>query len=63
VSKDKNIGRPDELPTSKMDRRVSITEKQMNNKAMIDELEGMMDNIDRLKKAKSSAMFEEYHDK
>jgi len=46
-----------------MDRRVSITEKQMNNKAMIDELEGMMDNIDRLKKAKSSAMFEEYHDK
>jgi hypothetical protein len=59
VSKDKNIG-TQELPSFiKQDRR-SLNDKQVNNKVLLEELDGMLDNIDRLKKVKSSTNLEEY---
>lgn len=53
VSKDRNIG-TQELPSFTKPK----TEK--NNKALLDELDGMLDNIDRLKKVKSSTNLEDY---
>jgi predicted RNase H-like nuclease (RuvC/YqgF family) len=56
VSKDKNIG-TQELPSfTKPDRRTGFDK----NKNVIDELDGMLDNIDRLKKVKSSTNLDEY---
>lgn len=56
VSKDKNIGRQEE-PTAfvKPDRR-SANDKQSSNKVMMEELDNMLDNIDKLKKVKSTAV-------
>lgn len=59
VSKDKNIG-TQELPSFiKPDRR-SLNEKQNSNKVMLEELDGMLDSIDRLKKVKSSTNLDEF---
>lgn len=59
VSKDKNIGRQEEPSFSKPEKKM---EKQASNRQLIDELDGMienMDRIDRLKKTKSYTAFEE----
>jgi hypothetical protein len=58
VSKDKSIGkgRPDEPSFVKPEKKL---EKQQSNKQLIDELDGMLDNIDRLKKVKSFPALEE----
>lgn len=58
VSKDRNIG-TQELPSfTKPDRRPN--DKQANNRVLIEELDGMLDNIDRLKKVKSSTNLDDY---
>lgn len=53
VSKDRNIG-TQELPSFTKPR----PNDRNNNKALLDELDGMLDNIDRLKKVKSSTNLE-----
>ena len=57
MSKDKNIGIQEVPSFVKQDRR-SLNDKQINNKVLIEELDGMLDNIDRLKKVKSSTNFD-----
>jgi len=56
VSKDKNIGvgRQEEPSFVKVEKKL---EKQASNKQLISELDGMLENIDRLKKVKSSSTF------
>jgi hypothetical protein len=56
VSKDKNIGRQDEpLRTDKRPNLNSSVSNinNLNNRSVIEELDGMLENIDRLKKTKS----------
>jgi hypothetical protein len=64
VSKDKNIG-TQELPSfTKPDRRMaSEKHNNNNNKVLLEELDGMLDNIDRLKKVKSSTNLEDCSDR
>lgn len=57
VSKDKNIGRQDE--PLRPDKRSNPNNASLanintaNNRSVIEELDGMLENIDRLKKTKS----------
>ena len=49
VSKDKNIGRQEEGSFIKQEKKL---EKQSSNRMLIDELDGMIENIDRLDRMK-----------
>ena len=58
VSKDKGIGigKQEEPSFVKVEKKL---EKQVSNKQLLNELDGMLENIDRLKKVKSSSTFED----
>ena len=48
------------LSTIRKKRKLSPYEKQNSNKIMLEELDGMLDSIDKLKKVKSSTNLDEF---